>query len=127
MIDPNQQGGNSNAAYDGGQRPIVTVVGAPSLNASGFTAIAAAPGLRTKILGYNIYPSAFTSEGTLILRDGTGGATLFNVARFTALGQRADFNMGGQVICQGSVNTLIEIFYTGNAFIQFSLIYYQAA
>jgi len=126
VIDPNQQGGNSNAAYDGGQRPIVTVVGAPSLNATGFVAIAAAPGLRTKLLGYNIYPSGFTSEGSLVIRDGVGGATIFQVARFTALGQRADFNMGGQMICQGSVGAAIEIFYTGNAFIQFTLIYYQA-
>jgi len=126
VIDPNASGGTSSTTvYDGGDpRTIITVIGAPSLNASGFTAVAATAGLKTKVLGINVYPSAFTTEGSLVIRDGS--TSIFQIARFTALGQRADFNMGGQVICQGSINTLLEIFFTGNAFIQFSLIYYQA-
>lgn len=129
MIDPT--GGASAAGasgvYDGGaERPIVTAIGSPTLNATGATVVAAAAGLRTKLLGFNLYPSAFTSEGTLSIKDGAGGSSIFLVARFTALGQRADFNMSGRMICMGSVNTLIEINYTGNAIIQYAIIYYQA-
>jgi hypothetical protein len=129
VIDPTNAAGSRDAStvYDGGAtRQIVTVSGAPGLTASGFTAVAAVAGLKTKILGLNIYVSAFTSEGSLTIKDGAGGTTIFNVARFTALGQRSDFSMGGQLICMGSVNTLVEIFYSGTASIQFTLIYYQA-
>ena len=127
MIDPTASSTSAASVYDGGAaRPIVAITGAPALNASGSVVVAATAGLRTKILGYNIYPSAWTTEGTAALKDGAGGANLFLVARFTAAGQRADFNMGGQVICVGSVNTLVELNYTGQASIQFTVIYYQA-
>ena len=127
MINPNRTAGDANTAYDGGTpRALQTVVGGPALNATGSTVIPAAAGLKSKVVGLVVYTSAWTTEGTAALKDGAGGTTIFNIARFTAHGQRATFDIGGQVIVSTSVNTLLELFYTGNAVLQFSIVYYQA-
>lgn len=132
MIDPTGgpgQAGQSDptVVYDGGvARPIQTVAVNVALNATGSTAVAAAAGLKTKIIGINAYTSTFTAEGSLSIRDGAGGTIIFFIGRFIANGVRADFSIGGLQLCAGSVNTLVEVFFSGNAFIQYSLVYYQA-
>ena len=133
MIDPTNVASatDPSTAYDGGAaRPILTVVASSgSLSTSAATAIAAAPGLRTKIIGLNIVCTAWAAEGTLQLRDGAGGSGIFVIARFPTpgVGARVAFDIGGKMFCQSSVNTLVEIFYNvASGTFTYNIIYYQA-
>ena len=129
MIDPNRTAGDANTVYDGGgARPILTVTGALASGTAAATIVAAAAGLRAKLLGFNIFCNVWTADGNITFKDGAGGANLFQVGRVVGpgIGQRFWFDMGGNVIATGSVNTLLELNYNGTAGIVYSVIYYQA-
>ena len=130
MIDPNAgQASGTTVSDGGGNYSITNITGSSGFSANGITVVSAAVGLRTKILGFNIYCTLWTSEGTISLKDGAAGTSIFLVGRVVTpgIGQRMSFDMGGKVIATGSVNTLVELNYgPGAASLQYSIIYYQA-
>lgn len=132
MIDPNagQASGSGSTVSDGGGiYPIVTFTASAAFSANGQTVAPAVAGFKTKVLAFNIYCTLWTSDGTISIKDGTGGTSIFLVGRVITpgVGQRFTFDMGGKVIATGSVNTLVELNYApGAASLQYSVIYYQA-
>jgi hypothetical protein len=134
VIDPTGGPGaagqrDPSVVYDGGVvRPILTTTGSFGFVTNGTTVIPAAAGLKNKLLGFNIFIIAWTSEGSISIKDGAGGTNIFTVARVPTpgVGNRYWFEMGGQMIGAGSINTLVELNYNATATIGFTFIYYQA-
>lgn len=130
MIDPTggpgaAGQGDPTTVYDNGPRLVKWVGASNGLNNSGATLIAAAPGLRTKIIYWDANVTAFTTAGVFWLRDGAG-SVLFLMGTASANNLRFVAELSGIVIATGSVNTTVDIFCSGNVFIYSQVGYYQA-
>jgi hypothetical protein len=136
MIDPTGGPGAAGQSdptlvYDGGvARPVLQVIASSGvIGPGGVTVIPAAASLKTKIIGVNIICTTWTAEGTLVLKDGAGAASITLCGRYRTpgVGQTFAFDLGGIVIGVGSVNTLVELNYNvANATFAYQIIYYQA-
>lgn len=112
--------------YDGGLRTVVSTGGAVTMSGAVATLLAAAPGLKTKVLSLRMSCATFTTAGNLSARDGVAGASLLFFGYVSALGQLHEIETGGFVVAQTSVNTSFEAFFGGNAQFYYQLVYYQA-
>lgn len=118
------------AVYDGGRRSVQTASFSAALNGAGTTIVAAAASLKTKVLYITVTVTSWTANGSVWLRDGAGGSTLLNIDYFAGAagvsGERAEVSCGGYIVCQTSVNTLLELHNQGNSTVVGSVVYYQA-
>jgi len=112
--------------YDGGRRAIVTTNSSGGLASTAFEVAPATAGMRNKVLSVNVICAAFTTAGSVYLRNGADSATLFWITRVTTVGQNYFFNLGGHIITQTTVNSALQIYFDGNANFGVSVIYYQA-
>ena len=116
----------ANVVYDAGRRPLAIVSTAATLNNAAQLVVAAAPSLKTKVIFFSISPRAFTSVSDVLLRNGAAGPTLLGT-HMSALGDAdSTFSLSGLVLAETSVNTLLEIYISGNASVSFTVVYYQA-
>ena len=129
MIDPTGGAATAGASnptiiYDGGiAYPVISTVASPG--ASG-ALVAAASGLKTKLLNIHVVCSAITTAGTVYLTNGSGGGFLLWIAQLVAAGQ-VSIPAAGFVHCQTAVNTALWFNFggTGGSF-GVNIIYYQA-
>jgi hypothetical protein len=114
--------------YDGGPRTVLSIGVVPTLSPGtpASTVIAAAAGLRTKVISFRISCSTFTTAGNVFIKDGAGGTTVGFPGYISALSQVAELQACGFVVFQTSVNTLLEIFFGGNGQLTCHVVYYQA-
>jgi hypothetical protein len=131
MIDPTGGAATSgqrdpSTVYDGGvSRPVLSAQAAGGMAASALTLVAAAAGLRTKVLAVSAICSAFTTAGSCYLRN-AGGATLYWLGRVGAANENLFLDLGGTMLTQTAVNTALEIYFDGNANFGVAVTYYQA-
>src|SRR5262245_15965544 len=111
--------------YDGGRCPLQFSSVQTAFTNSEVAQIAAAPGLRTKVLGVTLTVIAYTAAGNVLLLNGTGGPAIQTLSFFSGFGS-SNFSLGGLVLCQTNVNTLLSVKFTGTATIGVNITYYQA-
>lgn len=132
MIDPTGGPGQAGqrdptVVYDGGAaRTVVSLGGVANLTASAVTLVAAAAGVKTKVISFRASCTGFTAAGNLFLRDGAGGTSIGFLGSVSALSAVSELETSPFVVCMTSVNTLLELFFTGTANFHYQLIYYQA-
>jgi len=111
--------------WDEGRRVIQYSAASTAFANSEFAQIAAAPGLKTKVLGVSLSVSVFTSGGNMFLLNGTGGSAILYLPFFSTFGS-AFFSLGGLVLCQTAVNTILSVKCTGTLTCGVGITYYQA-
>src|SRR5262252_7500237 len=94
--------------FDGDRTPLQFSSVQTAFTASEFAQIAAAPGLKTKVLGVTLSVIAFTSSGNVLLLNGTGGPAIQTLSFFSGFGS-SNFSLGGLVLCQTSANTILSV------------------
>jgi hypothetical protein len=114
--------------YDGGPRTVISsAFFSPVLNNAGTTLVAAAAGLRTKVLALHVTCQIFTTAGLLVLKDGAA-VNIAAVGNPTAIGTTYDCRVGGGIIfAQGPVNSNVDLFFVGNGAFLGQITYYQAS
>jgi len=131
MIDPNAGSASAGSSsptivYDGGPCTVQNLFHSQSYTNSGLSLVAAAPGLRTKVLVVQLSCHTFTTSGFAVLKDGAGN-NLASIMLVTALGQTVQADGAGFVYTQTPVKSALQFFYTGNGGFMGQLVYYQAA
>ena len=111
--------------WDEGRRVVQFSNVSQVFAANEFAQIAAAPGLKTKVLGVSLSVSAFTSSGNMFLLNGTGGSSILYLPFFSGFAN-AFFSLGGLVLCQTAVNTILSVKCTGSLTCGVGITYYQA-
>lgn len=118
------------ACYDGGRHDIQYSSFSQALNNSGLTLVAAIPGMKSKLLGLSVSVSGtVTTAGTLAIRDGAGGSSVFIAGYYPvgSLGAPPYVHYSSMVpIAQSSTNTLLQLFFGGAATLEGHIFYYQA-
>lgn len=111
--------------YDDGRRAVQFSMLSTAFANSEVAQIAAAPGLKTKVIGVSLTVQAFTSSGNMYLLNGTGGTSILYLP-FISTFQSAFFSLGGMLLCQTAQNTILSVKCTGTATIGVGIVYYQA-
>jgi len=111
--------------YDGGvARSIVSIRLASILTTA--TAVAAAPGLKTKVLGVHVAFAAPATAGAFYFKDGSS-AILFVMHTIPVAITMFTISMGGYVICETPVNSALVLQFDGTSpNYNLQLQYYQA-
>jgi hypothetical protein len=114
-----------NAVYDGGvARNIVAVRFASTATTA--TAVAAASGLKTKLLGVHVTHAAPATAGAFYFKDG-GGTLLFVMHTIPVAVTMFTISMAGLVICETPVNSALVVQFDGTGpNYNLQLQYYQA-
>jgi hypothetical protein len=132
VIDPTATLNGSSGAttpttiYDGGPRTVTSKSAVLGFTNSGGEMIAAAAGLRTKVLYFRASCTIFTTAGNLSITDGAGGANLLLTGMVSALAQVTNVEASGLVLTSTSVNTALQLFSPGTFTVHYVLLYYQA-
>jgi hypothetical protein len=112
-----------NTVYDAGRRAIQSLgFTTLAINGTALQIVAPAASLKTKVLALNVQCVIFNTQGTLGL---TGGGFSFWFAQVAALGNTPSL-VPGILHYSTSVNTALNLQYTGNATFNGSIVYYQA-
>jgi hypothetical protein len=100
-----------NSVYDGGVARNIISVRFASLAATA-TVVAAAPGLKTKLLGVHVAFAAPSAAGPFYFKD-SGGTLLFVVHTIPTAITTLTIAMSGYVICETPVNSALVAQFDG--------------
>jgi len=130
VIDPTggaATGGQSDLSnvWDGGvARPVLSKGVSNVVNNTTVTIIPAAPGLKTKVLGFHYMAITVTAAGSGVIW--TGGGVLWVVSGPVVANVPVVIPPAGVVIFSTPVNTALGLNTDGNANLISNVVYYQA-